>query len=41
MLIKQLINFFVGKCGLFQIFFVSLQRISIKVVKNADIYRKH
>ena len=26
MLIKQLKNFFVGKCGLFQIFFVSLQR---------------
>ena len=28
MLKKQLINFFVGKCGGFQIFFVSLQRIS-------------
>ena len=27
MLKKQLINFFVGKCGGFQIFFVSLQRI--------------
>ena len=26
LLTKQLINFFVGKCGLFQIFFVSLQR---------------
>ena len=27
LLIKQLINFFVGKCGEYQIFFVSLQRI--------------
>ncbi len=33
LLIKQLKNFFVGKCGLYQIFFVSLQRILIKVVK--------
>ena len=38
MLTKQLKNFFVGKCGLFQIFFVSLQRILIKVVNYADIY---
>lgn len=27
MLIIQLINFFVGKCGVYQIFFVTLQRI--------------
>ena len=35
MLIKQLINFFVGKCGLFHFFFVSLQRFLIKVVNKA------
>ena len=30
LLIKQLIIFFVGKCGLFQLFFVNLQRFSKK-----------
>ena len=34
MLTKQLIIFFVGKCGEYQIFFVSLRRILIKVISN-------
>ena len=38
MLIKHLINFFVGKCGEYQIFFVSLQRFLIKVVKHANFH---
>ena len=41
MLIKQLKNFFVGKCGLFRFFFVPLQRISIEVGNYADIYWKY
>ncbi len=36
MLIKQLKNFFVGKCGLFQFFFVSLHRI-LKSIKNYEL----
>ena len=41
MLIKQLKNFFVGKCGEYQIFFVSLQRFLIKVVNYANLYWKY
>ena len=36
MLIKQLIKFFVGKCGEYQIFFVSLQRILQFTIHNSQ-----
>ena len=39
MLIKQLINFFVGRCGEYEIFFVILQRENNSQITNHNSQR--